>query len=548
MTQMKKRMAFFLTCMLCTCFLSGCGKGKGNGYQSSGPFSALTVLAADTETESRPTLEDFRTARIGILTGSPYDALAKERFPDAEQVFYNTAADMILSTEQGKIDGFLCDSPYYAAALWDGANLDAVEEPVMQIPVAFAFSKKDADSELVAQMNEFILAAKESGLLEELKEKWTGREEPPADQHPDYTHLSGENGTITVAVNVESKPLVYLKDDRLTGYEIELLVLFSEEYGYQLDLRNVSFNAILPGIQTGRYDMGAAGFTITEERRESVVFSESYLTAESLMVISGRGGEGSGGTAAAGDSEETGFFADLADSFEKTFIREARWKMIMEGIGVTLLISICSVLGGSALGFCLYMLSRATNTIVRSATLGVARVYSRIMAGTPTVVILMILYYVIFGSVKNISGVPVSIVGFSLTFGSFVYGHLTVCVNSVDRGQTEAACALGYPGNKAFFRIILPQSMMLFLPSYCDQAVSLVLATAVVGYITVNDLTRMGDIIRSITYEAFFPLFATAAIYFLLTWILSVLLRRIKLYFDPRRRSKERILKGVTMK
>ena len=80
---------------------------------------------------------------------------------------------------------------------------------------------------------------------------------------------------------------------------------------------------------------------------------------------------------------------------------------------MTLLISICSVIGGSALGFGLYMLSRARNHIVRSAALGVARIYSRIIAGTPTVVVLMILYYVIFGSIEDISGVPVSIVGFS---------------------------------------------------------------------------------------------------------------------------------------
>ena len=541
-------MAFFFLCMLCAGLLSGCGRKEENASQAYSPFSALTVLAADTEPEDRPTLADFGTASIGILTGSSYDPLVKERFPEAERVYYSTTTDMILSTEQGKIDGFICDSPYYVAALWEGANLDAVKEPVDQTPVAFAFSKSDADSRLVAQMNEFILTSKENGLLEDLEEKWLNEEEPPVEEHPDYENLSGGNGTITVAVDVESKPLVYLKDNRFTGYEIEFLVLFAEEYGYQLDLRNVSFNSILPGIHADKYDMGAAGFTITEERKESVTFSESYLTVDALMVIRGSREEASGGAAAAEDSEEAGFFAGLAENFEKTFIRESRWKMIVEGIGVTLLISICSVIGGSALGFGLYMLSRARNHIVRSAALGVARIYSRIIAGTPTVVVLMILYYVIFGSIEDISGVPVSIVGFSLTFGSFVYSHLSVCVGSVDKGQTEAAYALGYPRNKAFFRIILPQSMMLFLPSYCDQAVSLVLATAVVGYIAVNDLTRMGDIIRSTTYEAFFPLFATAAVYFLLTWLLSILLNRIKLYFDPRRRSQKQILKGVKTK
>ncbi|HIY60635.1 MAG TPA: transporter substrate-binding domain-containing protein [Candidatus Eisenbergiella pullistercoris] len=203
-------MAFFFLCMLCAGLLSGCGRREENASQAYSPFSALTVLAADTESKDRPTLADFGTASIGILTGSSYDPLVKERFPEAERVYYSTTTDMILSTEQGKIDGFICDSPYYVAALWEGANLDAVKEPVDQTPVAFAFSKSDADSRLVAQMDEFILTSKENGLLEDLEEKWLNEEEPPVEEHPDYENLSGGNGTITVAVDVESKPLVYL--------------------------------------------------------------------------------------------------------------------------------------------------------------------------------------------------------------------------------------------------------------------------------------------------------------------------------------------------
>ena len=145
-------------------------------------------------------------------------------------------------------------------------------------------------------------------------------------------------------------------------------------------------------------------------------------------------------------------------------------------------------------------------------------------------------------------GVKVAVIGFTLTFGAFVYDHMTVSVGSVDNGQTEAAYALGYTKNKTFFRIIFPQAMSIFLPSYCGQAVELIKATAVVGYIAVNDLTKMGDIIRSNTYEAFFPLIATAVIYFLLTWALSLLLKLIKLRFEPKRRKKETILKGVKTK
>ena len=107
---------------------------------------------------------------------------------------------------------------------------------------------------------------------------------------------------------------------------------------------------------------------------------------------------------------------------------------------------------------------------------------------------------------------------------------------------------MGYTKNKTFFRIIFPQAMNIFLPSYCAQTVELIKATAVVGYIAVNDLTKMGDIIRSNTYEAFFPLIATALIYFLLTWGLSLALGLVRLRFEPKRRDGETILKGVKTK
>lgn len=156
----------------------------------------------------------------------------------------------------------------------------------------------------------------------------------------------------------------------------------------------------------------------------------------------------------------------------------------------------------------------------------------------------MILFYVFFGK-SDISSLLVAIIGFSLTFGSFVYGHLTLCVEGIDRGQTEAAYALGYTRSQAFFRIILPQAMKTFLPTYTGEVVGLIKATSVVGYIAVNDLTKMGDIIRSNTYEAMFPLLAVAAIYFLITWGAAALLGRVQQRLDHHRRKNESILKGV---
>ena len=118
-------------------------------------------------------------------------------------------------------------------------------------------------------------------------------------------------------------------------------------------------------------------------------------------------------------------------------------------------------------------------------------------------------------------------------------------VGAVDRGQTEAAYTLGYTDRKAFFRVVLPQALPHFMPAYKGEITSLIKATAVVGYVAVQDLTKMGDIVRSRTYEAFFPLIAVAVIYFILAAVLTFLVRKIELRIDPKQRSREDILKGV---
>ena len=502
----------------------------------SDPYHAFDVVLAvkgDGKVQkTSKTLADFEQAKLGILTGSVYESYAKERFPNAERSLYSMMADLILAADQGKIDGYIAEKSYVVAAQWEGANVEAVPELIDQTQAGFIFRKDDSDAlKLRTQLNEFIVEANQNGMIQQLNEKWFASTEPT--EHPDLSTLTGENGTIKVAAATDLKPISYIKNGNLSGYEMELLCYFAEEYGYKLDISTVTFEAILPGVTTGKYDIGTGAITITDERAQSVDFSESHLTSDVVMVVKGESGA------------QAGFWAEMKEDFNKTFIRENRWKLIVEGIGVTLLISICSAIAGTLLGFGLYMLSRSDIKGVQKIAKGIAKVYSRIVAGTPMVVILMILFYVVFGDFQDMSGVLVAIIGFSLTFGAFVYDHMSVSVESVDFGQTEAAYALGYNKNKGFFKIIFPQAMTVFLPSYCGQTVDLVKATAVVGYIAVNDLTKMGDIIRSNTYEAFFPLIATALIYFIMTWILSLLLGLVKRHFEPKRRKKSKILKGV---
>jgi polar amino acid transport system substrate-binding protein len=341
--------------------------------------------------------------------------------------------------------------------------------------------------------------------------------------------------------------MTYYRGNRIVGAEIDLAAQFCEACGYGLKIKVMNFDGILPSIQAGKADLAAAGITITDERRESVNFSLPYYAGGTVMVVlkskaagTSQAGADAGGGSADAENTERSFFDTIKDSFQKTFIREDRWRLFVDGVLTTLLITVLSILFGTALGFLVFMLCRNGNVIANSVT----RFSLWLVQGMPMVVLLMVLYYIIFGSIA-INGITVAVIGFTLTFGAAVFGLLKMGVGTIDRGQYEAAYALGHSNRHTFFRIILPQAIPHILPAYKGEIVGLIKATAIVGYIAVQDLTKMGDIVRSRTYEAFFPLIAVTVIYFILEGLLGFLVSKIQIRMDPKKRKPETILKGV---
>jgi polar amino acid transport system substrate-binding protein len=164
--------------------------------------------------------------------------------------------------------------------------------------------------------------------------------------------------------------------------------------------------------------------------------------------------------------------------------------------------------------------------------------YQALMGGVPLVVVLMVLYYVVFGSV-DIAGEVVSIIAFTLAFGSTAGSTMWTAVDSIDNIQEETGRALGYNRRQVFNKIIFPQARQQFTPQLMGQFVSLVKDTAIVGYIAVQDLTRASDLIRARTMDAFFPLVSTAIIYFLicrlLAWGMKILAKRLDVTSRPRK-------------
>ena len=506
--------------------------------------TVMLVLKDDAAEVGQPTegirWQDYNGKRLGVIVGPIMENVAKQFFPDSEYLLFNGYPECIAALMSKKIDGYLADEPEMKSTHAEQPDIDYIHERLTENDYCFAFRKNDPESAaLCRELNDFLARSRENGTMQELDAIWFGNDEDRKVVNMD--DLTGTNGTVRVVTTAMDMPYSYIKDEKNVGYDIDLVVRFCRDRGYALELGAVDFAGRIPAIESGKYDF-TTDMNVTPERQEQVLFSDP--TSYGGVVLAVRSEDLAAANVDQGSDDKQpskqSFLASIRESFIKTFIRENRYKLFISGVLTTLKITLLSMIFGTLLGFALFMLCRNGNPFAN----GVTRFCTWLVQGMPTVVLLMILYYVIFGSV-SISGVVVAVIGFTFTFGSSVFGLLKMGVGAVDIGQYEAAYALGYSNRRTFFKIILPQALPHVLPAYRGEIVSLIKATAIVGYIAVQDLTKMGDIVRSRTYEAFFPLIAVTIIYFVLEELVGLLVSRITINFDPKRRKAEKILKGV---
>ena len=212
----------------------------------------------------------------------------------------------------------------------------------------------------------------------------------------------------------------------------------------------------------------------------------------------------------------------IYESFYNNLIAEDRYRMILDGLQVTLVITLCAVILGTILGGLVCWMRMSRRTWLQQ----VAKAYIELMRGTPVLVLLMLMYYVVMAPL-DATGIVVAIVTFAMNTAAYISEMLRTTIQSIDRGQTEAGLALGFTQRQTFFKIVLPQVIKAVMPVYQGEVVSLLKGTSIVGYIAVADMTRASDLIRSRTFDAFFPLIVTAIIYFLMAWLIGLLLQSL---------------------
>ena len=213
----------------------------------------------------------------------------------------------------------------------------------------------------------------------------------------------------------------------------------------------------------------------------------------------------------------------LREQIYNNFIADNRWRYLTNGLKVTLEVTFFAVLIGIVLGL-LVAVVRSTYAKTGKMKIGsfLCGIYITVIRGTPVVVQLLIIYFVVFGSVK-IDKVLVAIMAFGLNSGAYVAEIFRSGIMSIDNGQFEAGRSLGFSYGKTMLYIIMPQAFKNVLPALGNEFIVLLKETSVAGYIALEDLTKGGDIIRSRTFSAFFPLITVALIYLIMVTIFTKL-------------------------
>jgi polar amino acid transport system substrate-binding protein len=474
-------------------------------------FKLLTVALAgllagctsSEEVKSYQSIEDISTARIGVLLGTTHDSFATDNFKDAQIVRVESEPDLFITIQKDKCDVIFADFTTFVYAQKEYPDLMEIENDFPSDFYGMGFNKNDTD--LRDSFNLFFKEIKENGIYDQIYDRWilNGMEStmPEID-------LPAEGQTLRVAIPGTQYPFSFYQEQELVGFDIEIISRFAAAIGRPVEFQSISFGSLIASIQAGKADVISAAMSITEERSKNIAFSDPYFETRIVVATIDKS------MATGVEDDDQGFFEGVKNSFVSNIILEKRYMLILDGLKTTIIISILSILLGTLLGglICWMKMNR------RKWLSGIADIYISIMRGTPVLVLLMLMFYVFLAKI-NINGVYVAVITFALNFAAYVSEMFRSAIQSVDRGQTEAGIALGFSPFQTFVNIIMPQAVQNVLPVYKGEMISLIKTTSIVGYIAVEDLTKVSDIIRSRTFDAFFPLLMVAILYFILSWI-----------------------------
>lgn len=450
--------------------------------------------------------------KIGVQLGTTGEIYAGDyEEMGSEVIGYNKGSDAILALKQGKVECVVIDNEPAKKFVAINSDLSILPEEFVVEDYAMCVAKENED--LLKDINAALDELGANGILDSIKANYIG-EDAGNSPYISPENVNRSNGTLVMATNAAFEPYEYIHDGQIVGIDVDIATAVADILGMNLEIMDIEFDSIITAVQSGKADVGVAGMTVTEDRLKNINFTNPYTTATQVIIV--RNGNNSG----------NGFFS--IEKFKQNFIQDNRWQFIVKGLLTTIEISLFAVVIGIVLGFILAIGRFSCDKNNKFKILNwIMKAYITVIRGTPAMIQLLIIYYVVFSSV-SINPVIVAIVAFGLNSSAYLAEIVRSGLSSIDEGQFEAGRSLGFNYVQTMVHFILPQAIRNVLPALGNEFIVLLKETSISGYIGIRDLTRGGDLIRSRTYDAFMPLIACAIIYLIMVMCLSALVGKLE--------------------
>jgi len=484
-------------------------------------FMTLSPFLVQTGSQAAEiqSVDDLAGHKIGVQLGTTGDTYITDDYENDEAGTtierFNKGNDAIQALKQGKVNCVVIDIQPAQAFVDKNPELTILNEEFTEEEYAICISKDN--TQLKEQINKALQELKEDGTLEQIMNNYIGDEAGSYPyQSPEGTEYT--NGELVMATNAYFKPYEFYDNNTITGIDVDMMRAVCDRLGMTLKIEDMEFDSIITAVQSGKADVGAAGMTVTEDRLKNIDFTDSYTTSKQVIIVKSENAYTSA------SAQKLSF----QEKLYQNFIEDGRWRYLTNGLKNTIIITIFAALIGIIIGFLIAIIRASYDKNGSLPVLNaLCKLYLTVIRGTPAMIQLLIIYYVVFAS-SNVNKLVVAIIAFGINSAAYVAEIVRGGIMAIDQGQFEAGRSLGLNFPQTMRHIVMPQAFKHVLPSLANEVIVLLKETSICGYIGLTDLTRGGDIIRSTTYEAFLPLIAVALTYLVIVMILTNLVGKLE--------------------
>ena len=245
-------------------------------------LSCMVSISCSHKTEKITSLSQLQDKRICVLTGSAGDIAAKNAFPDAKFMDMISASDAALTVKTSKADAFIHNKNILIPIVDKEPDLMLLEQPVSEVLIAAAIKK--GNEKLQTDINNALHILKDNGTLENIRQKWISTKYQTIPALPDI-RVNTQNETLKMGTCARAEPLTFQYNNIITGFDIELALRIGEILNKKIEIADMTFESLIPALQSGKIDFALSNFNVTEERKKYVIFSEAYLKNDISVMV-----------------------------------------------------------------------------------------------------------------------------------------------------------------------------------------------------------------------------------------------------------------------